>query len=86
VILHGASRKLLLFAVLLTEAVLPVGSLRPAAAMALLLAGVVAVTVAVGVVESLFARFAFRRVPLLLLTAVLLCVFSLLVAWQGGIV
>jgi formate hydrogenlyase subunit 4 len=85
VILHGASLKLLLFAVLLTEAVLPVGTLSPLAAIGLLLAGVLTVTVSVGLVESLMARFAFRRVPLLLLTAVLLCVFSLLVAWQGGI-
>ena len=36
--------------------------------------------------ESLLARFAFRRVPLLLTTAVLLCLFALLVAWKGGAV
>jgi formate hydrogenlyase subunit 4 len=83
VILHGASLKLLLFAVLLTEAVLPVGTLSPPAGGALLMAGVLAVTVGVGLVESFLARFAFRRVPLLLLTAVLLCAFALLVAWQG---
>ena len=84
VILHGASMKLLLFAVLLTEAVVPVGSLSPLGGAAMLAAGVLTVTVAVGLVESLLARFAFRRVPLLMLTAVLLCVFALLVAWQGG--
>jgi formate hydrogenlyase subunit 4 len=86
IILHGASVKLLLFAVLLTEAVLPVGALSPAAGAAVLLAGVLTVIVAVGAVESLLARVAFRRVPLLLLTAVLLCVFALLVTWQGGAV
>lgn len=85
VILHGASLNLMLFAVLLVESVLPVGAIAPLAGMALLLAGVLAITIGVGVVESLMARFAFRRVPLLLLTAVLLCVFSLLVAWQGGV-
>ena len=53
-------------------------------ALALLLVGVITTATAVGLVESLMARFAFRRVPLLLLTAVLLCVFALLVAWQGG--
>jgi formate hydrogenlyase subunit 4 len=84
VILHGAALKLLLFAVLLTEAVLPVGAIAPFGGMALLLAGVLTTAVGVGVVESVMARFAFRRVPLLLLTAVLLCVFALLVAWQGG--
>ncbi len=46
--------------------------------------GVLAVTVGVGLVESLLARFAFRRVPLLLTTAFLLCLFALLVAWKGG--
>jgi formate hydrogenlyase subunit 4 len=83
-ILHGAALKLLLFAVLLTEAVLPMGELSPFAKMGALLAGVLAVTVSVGLVESFLARFAFRRVPLLLTTAVLLCLFALLVAWKGG--
>jgi formate hydrogenlyase subunit 4 len=84
VILHGASLKLLLFSVLLTESVLPFGAIHPLGSLALLLAGVLTTAIAVGMVESLMARFAFRRVPLLLLTAVLLCVFALLVAWQGG--
>jgi formate hydrogenlyase subunit 4 len=84
VILHGAALKLLLFSVLLTESVLPVGAIAPMGGGALLIGGVLATTVGVGLVESLMARFAFRRVPLLLLTALLLCVFALLVAWQGG--
>jgi formate hydrogenlyase subunit 4 len=83
-VLHGASLKLLLFTVLLTQAVLPMGAYAPPVAAAVLVAGVLAVTVGVGLVESLLARFAFRRVPLLLTTAVLLCVFALLVAWQGA--
>lgn len=86
VILHGASMKLLLFAVLLTESVLPMGDLTPFAAMGMLIGGVLTVVVGVGLVESLLARFAFRRVPLLLTTAVLLCLFALLVAWKGGAV
>jgi formate hydrogenlyase subunit 4 len=83
-ILHGASMKLLLFSLLLIEAVVPVGTLSPFAAAATLAAGVLVVTVAVGLVESLLARLAFRRVPLLLTTAFLLCLFALLVAWKGG--
>jgi formate hydrogenlyase subunit 4 len=83
-ILHGASLKLLLFSVLLVQAVLPVGELSPLAAAGALAAGVLAVTVAVGLVESLLARLAFKRVPLLLITAFLLCLFALLVAWKGG--
>jgi formate hydrogenlyase subunit 4 len=84
VVLHGASVKLLLFAVLLCEAVLPLGGLTPFAATAALVASVAVVTIGVGLVESLLARFAFRRVPLLLTTAFLLCLFALLLAWKGG--
>jgi hypothetical protein len=35
-------------------------------------------------VESLLARFAFRRVPLLLTTAFLLCLFALMAVWKGA--
>ena len=84
VILHGASLKLLLFSVFLTEAVLPLAGLPPWAVAGAVLAGVLVITVGVGLVESLLARLAFRRVPLLLTTAFLLCLFALLVAWKGG--
>lgn len=83
-ILHGASVKLLLFAVFLVQAALPMGDLKPIVAGGALAAGVLVVTVGVGLVESLVARLAFRRVPLLLTTAFLLCLFALLVAWKGG--
>ena len=83
VILHGASMKLLLFTVLLTQAVLPLRQFTPPAAAGLLVGCVLIVTIGVGMVESLLARFAFRRVPLLLTTAFLLCLFALLVAWKG---
>jgi len=82
-VLHGASVKLMFFAVLLTEAVLPVGQLPPLAGVGALLASVIGITVGVGLVESLMARLAFRRVPLLLTTAFLLCLFALLMAWKG---
>jgi len=84
VILHGASMKLLLFTVLLAEAVLPLGKLPLWQAAGALAASVFVVTVAVGLTESLLARLAFRRVPLLLTTSFLLCLFALLVAWKGG--
>jgi formate hydrogenlyase subunit 4 len=84
-ILHGASMKLLLFAVLLTEAVLPVNKLPPIEAACLLAGGVLAATVGVGLVESLMARLAFRRVPLFLTAAFVLCLFALLTAWKGGL-
>jgi formate hydrogenlyase subunit 4 len=84
VILHGTSLKLLLFTVLLAEAVLPLGKLPLWQAAGALAASVFVVTVAVGLTESLLARLAFRRVPLLLTTSFLLCLFALLVAWKGG--
>ena len=84
VILHGAAIKLLFFTVLLTQAVLPVSQLSPLAAALALVAGVLSVTVGIGLVESLLARLAFRRVPLLLTTAFLFCLFALLMAWKGG--
>lgn len=83
-ILHGASMKLLLFSSLLVQAVVPLERSSPALAAAGFAGGVVATTLAIGLVESLLARLAFRRVPLLLTTALLLCLFALLLAWKGG--
>ena len=83
-ILHGASVKLRLFAVLLTEAVLPMGSMTSLATTGVLAGGVLLVTLAAGLVESLMARFAFRRVPLLLTVGFLLCLFALLFTWRSG--
>jgi formate hydrogenlyase subunit 4 len=83
-ILHGAAMKLLLFAVLLVSIIIPMESLPPAGAAAALAGGVVAVAAGVGLAESLMARLAFRRVPLLLTTAFLLCVFAFLAAWRGA--
>lgn len=83
-ILHGASVKLLLFSALLAQAVLPIGELPPLFAAGALAAAVMGIAVGVGLVESLLARFAFRRVPLLLTTAFLLSLFALLAAWKGA--
>ena len=79
-ILHGASVKLLLFSVLLIQAVLPLRDLSPLAAAGALAMGVLVVTIGVGLLESFLARLAFRRVPMLLTTAFLLCMFALLLA------
>ncbi|HUA64455.1 MAG TPA: NADH-quinone oxidoreductase subunit H [Alphaproteobacteria bacterium] len=83
VILHGASIKLLLFTLLLVQVALPLGEMSPLAATGALAAGVLLVTVGVGLVESFLVRLAFRRVPLLLTAAFLLCLFALLVVWKG---
>ncbi len=84
VILHGASMKLMFFAALLSQAVLPLDRLEPWSAAGALAGSVLAVTLGVGLVESLLARLAFRRVPLLLVSAFLLCLFALLLSWKGG--
>ena len=83
VILHGASLKLLFFSALLIQAVFPMGAYTPLESFATLLAGILVIVIAVGLVESLLARFAFRRVPMILVTALLLAFFALLVAWKG---
>jgi formate hydrogenlyase subunit 4 len=83
-ILHCASIKLFLFAVLLVQAVLPIGEGSPLRAACMLAAGVLLVAIGVGLVESFLARLAFRRVPMMLTTAFLFCLFALLVVWQGG--
>jgi len=85
VILHGASVKIMLFAVFLAQAVLPLSELPLLKSVALLAAAVLAVTVAVGLVESLMARLAFRRVPLLLTIGFLFCLFPLLLTWMGDL-
>lgn len=85
VILHGAAMKLMFFAVLMCQAVMPLDRLDPWPAAGALAAAVLVVTIGVGLVESLLARFAFRRVPLLLVAAFLLCLFALLLSWTGGV-
>ena len=85
VILHGAAVKLLLFGVLLAQAVLPIRELGLGAGLAALLGALLVITIGIGLVESLLARFAFRRVPLLLITAFVFCLFALLAAWKGAL-
>lgn len=85
VILHGASVKLLLFSVLLAQAVLPLSLLPGPVSCGVLLAAVILISIAVGLVESLTARLAFRRVPLLLTIGFLFCLFPLLLTWMGDL-
>jgi formate hydrogenlyase subunit 4 len=84
-ILHGAAVKLLLFAVFLAQAVLPLSELPLLASIAALALSVLLVTVAVGLIESLTARLAFKRVPLLLTIGFLFCLFPLLLTWMGDL-
>jgi formate hydrogenlyase subunit 4 len=84
-ILHGASIKLMLFAVFLAQAVLPLSELPLLVSVTLLAAAVLLITVAVGLVESLTARLAFRKVPLLLTIGFLFCLFPLLLTWMDNL-
>jgi len=82
-VLHGASLKLLIFRCCWRRRFC-LGAMPAWAAAAALAGAVLAIAIGVGLVESFLARFAFRRVPLLLTTAFLLCLFALLTAWKGS--
>jgi formate hydrogenlyase subunit 4 len=79
VVLHGAALKLLLYSVVLIQVVWPLGAMPMLWSLLMMAGSLVTVAVGIGLVESLLARLAFRRVPLFLTTAFLLCVFALLV-------
>jgi formate hydrogenlyase subunit 4 len=79
---YGAAVKLFLFAALLTHLVLPFPA-GPAGA-GVLVAGTLAVAIAVGLVESLMARLPLRRVPQLLMSAGALAALGLAVILQRG--
>lgn len=75
-ILYGASLKLFIFAALVVGIALPdLGN--PWMSLGALLTGVLAVTVAIGVVESLMARLRLVHVPSLLIAACLLSGFGI---------
>jgi formate hydrogenlyase subunit 4 len=75
-ILYGGALKLTIFAALVTGVFMPRASLGSVASITLLLAGLVVVAVAVGVVESVTARLRLLRVPQLLVGAGALALFS----------
>lgn len=68
-ILYGSALKLTIFAALVVGVFVPRAGLGAAAALALLIAGLAAVAVAVGIVESVTARLRLARVPQLLVGA-----------------
>jgi formate hydrogenlyase subunit 4 len=81
-ILYGSALKLALFGALLVGVLLPRAHLPPAAALALLAAGLVAVAALVGVVESVMARLRLDRVPQFLVAASALAFFAVvLLLW-----
>lgn len=73
---YGAAVKLFLLTALLLHLVLPVALGDPRLDWVLFVAGVLAVAVGIGVVESVMARLRLRYVPSLLIASAVLCVFG----------
>jgi formate hydrogenlyase subunit 4 len=76
VVLYGASVKLFVFAALLVRIAVPIAEPAWLAWLAFL-AGLVAVAVAIGVIESAMARLRLTYIPALLLSACLFCALAL---------
>jgi formate hydrogenlyase subunit 4 len=77
-ILYGAALKLTLFCSLVSALFLPLNQERPLLNVLAGVAGIFAVAVAVGLVESMMARLRLVRVPQLLITATLLAAFAVI--------
>ena len=86
-ILYGASLKLWLFASFFVILLFPAVSIGLLASSALFLGGILAATVAVGVIESCMARYRFIKVPQMLIGALGLSLIALffLIFFDGGI-
>ena len=67
VIHYGAGLKLWIFSAILTALVIPVGVLSPWCATLVMTAGCFIIAVAVGVTESMMARYRFLKVPQMLM-------------------
>lgn len=77
-ILYGAALKLFIFAALIVRLALPFATGRPWFDWPIFVGGVLAIAVAVGVVESLMARLRMTHVPVLLIAACLLSAFGII--------
>ncbi|MBI3072638.1 MAG: NADH-quinone oxidoreductase subunit H [Deltaproteobacteria bacterium] len=84
-ILYGAAMKLFLFATLLVRLVFPMGGRGLGESLLILLGGTLTVAIAIGVVESVMARFRLVRVPQFLIGAFVLAAVGLAVLFHRGI-
>jgi formate hydrogenlyase subunit 4 len=75
-ILYGAAIKLFLLSALILHLVLPFTLESPLLDWLAFLAGIGAIAVGIGVIESLMARLRLRAVPSLLIASAVLCVFG----------
>jgi formate hydrogenlyase subunit 4 len=83
-ILHASAVKLFLFASLLVHILLPIPAAVGWASVGLFLAGLAAVAVAVGVVESVTARLRLPRVPQFLIGASVIAALGVAVLLYRG--
>ncbi|MBI4503476.1 MAG: NADH-quinone oxidoreductase subunit H [Gemmatimonadetes bacterium] len=77
-ILYASALKLTLFASIVISVVVPRGMLNPFLALAVLAAGLLAVGIAIGIVESVMARLRLTRVPQVLVAAGALAAFGVI--------
>jgi formate hydrogenlyase subunit 4 len=77
-ILYGSAVTMALFGSLVVGLVLPRATLAPVVSVLLLLAGLLAVAIGVGVVESVMARLRMNRVPQFLVAASALAAFAVI--------
>ena len=83
-ILYGAAIKLFLFASLLVHILLPIPAALGWASLGLFVAGLCAVAIAVGIVESITARIRLPRVPQFLIGASVIAALGLAVLLYRG--
>jgi formate hydrogenlyase subunit 4 len=77
-LLYGSALKLAIFAALLVRLAVPRGAMPLWAGLAVFVAGLCAVAVAVGIVESVMARLRLTRVPQLIVGAGALALFGII--------
>ena len=83
-ILHGAAVKLFLFAAILVRLLLPTDLGDPMLELAVRAAGLVAIAIGVGVIESTMARLRMNRVPILIGGALVLSTVAIAVLFTVG--
>ena len=77
-ILYGSALKMTVFGTLIVGVLIPRAALSPGVSIAVLIGGVLAIGVAVGVIESVMARLRLPRVPLYIAGGSALALFSLI--------
>jgi formate hydrogenlyase subunit 4 len=81
-ILYGASVKLFLYGAVFMNIAQPYRSANPYAGWVIFIAGMLVLSVSIGVVESVMARLRLNQVPQLLLAATILSAFSMLLIFR----